>query len=339
MKVLVVMGAETRFVWQAEVMISSLDKIGVKAEDCFIITAGEGEKLEKMKERLLPYGVKVFNYPDERPVKNYMLSIYHWLLHQFFTNETEYQDETFFSVDNDVLFLDAIDFSKMNVSDKQWYGTECGDFDSFGILSKTNKEVLETIFGTLNPQLIDKYQYHTVGGQYILKNPPKDFFLDVYYMCEILYASLFDNLPDDYENKIHLGRKIMDELWYSEMWAMMYVCEKYGIALDSHELLDDTLLCEPYENIHDHAMLHHTGGVARNNIASKVVFNRHDYNDKVPFEDTIEASSKYASFRYAEAIKQLYPETQLIDNKRIDKQAPPVNKRDAFYQFCKQQHK
>lgn len=337
MKMLVVMGAEKRFVWQAEVMISSLDKIGVKPEDCYIITSGEGEKLNDLKEHLLPYGVKVFNYKDERPTKNYILSLYHWLLHQFFTNEENNQDETFFLVDNDILFLDSIDFSKMDISDKQWYGTECGDFDSFGILSETNKLVLETIFGALSPELVNKYQFHTVGGQYIIKTPPKDFFLDVYYMCEVIYTYLFNNLPENYENKKHLGRNITDELWYSEMWAMMYVCEKYGISLDSHELLDDTLLGEPYENIHDHAIYHNTGGIMVNNNASKELFNRDNYKDKSPFGETIEVSSKYASFRYVEAIKQLYPETIIIDSKKIDEHLPPVNKRDAFLRFCKRQ--
>ena len=214
------------YMWQVEVMLHNFEKHGIDMSKVHIVfaenkTEPEGiyryTEAEALKQR---YGAQIFWYEDTRPNIRYISSIRPNVLKQHFKANPWLQTEAIFYHDCDIVFTKQPDWSKFE-NDDVWYLSDTNSYINSDYIRSKGDDVYELmceIIG-IHPLTPIKYNEHSGGAQYILKNVNYKFWDKV----ERDSQELFEKVTAHERAKKQANPTHHElQIWCADMWAVLW---------------------------------------------------------------------------------------------------------------------
>lgn len=293
MKILIATFDHPYYLWQCLVQINNFMKYGYDKDTIFVIsTSNPSTQLISMMNHP-EIKSKFFLYKDERPGYQYPSSLRPHILEKFFKENPEYEKETFFYTDPDVIFTRWFDFSEFE-KDDIWYVSDTRSYlDSKYIKSKSEKLFNEMcdIIG-ISPELVVKNDENAGGAQYILKNITADFWHTCMIKSEILYNHMKDT------SNIYKPEHPI-QFWTSDMWTVFWEGLKNGKDIKIHKDLDFCWAVSDIKEWYDKYIFHNAGVPGD----SEEFFSKITYQVS-PFNKKLVENKKNCTYKYVQEIKE-----------------------------------
>lgn len=275
------------FIWQLEILIRNLNKLGVSKKDIHIVIGfhpltglkQEFEQFIKINQSLACF----FLYPDTRPLHRYVSTIRPHLLSKHWEHFPDLYNETIFYHDSDIILsrIPHIETGDINyVSDTRSY------LNADYILKCTDKDIFKAmcaIVGIPEAKVLEN-NFNTGGAQYVLKKITVTFWEKVYRDSEALFC-LLDDFNNNEQQKLinqpeYTPKKI--QAWCADMWAVLWNLWHFNKAVQVHPEL---AFCWPTDPIHlyqEKAILHYSG----DHTEKELFFYKRDYIQYAPWYDS-----------------------------------------------------
>ena len=231
-------------------------------------------------------------YEDTRADKSYAPTVRPFLWYCYLSEDKQRETETYFQIDADIIFRELPDFTKIPVSEKVWYGSDCGGYIDYEYLRTRQKgDYIVDSFSELLE--VPRYAIEMTpgaGAQWLMKNPTADYWLKVYNDCNRLWKFL-QGVDSDIQK------------WTAEMWAQLYNAPAFGIEQHISKELD---FCRPTDPVQMWGMtkILHNAGVVDEGASS--LFYKGKYVDHTPFGENFDwVRRDHCSIYYVEAIKKV----------------------------------
>lgn len=296
MKYLLAQGAQFKYQWELDVVLTNLLSLDPKADIVCLFMRLEGHPCDSVYDYILRRypQIEVLMYDDLRVDKFYIANIRPYLWYCYLSENPEREKETYFQIESDIIFRKLPDFKKIPVTPTQWYGSDCGGYIDYQYLKSCTRGE-EIVNGFANIIDINRKAIETTpgaGAQWIICEPSADYWLKVHQDCQKLYMYL-----QPIDSNI--------QKWTAEMWAQLYNGPYFGIDYNLTRELD---FCRPTDDVKmwDQVNILHNAGVIGDQ--SQFLFYKGDfkYNDIMPFNDDLSwVRRDKASIKYVDAIKKV----------------------------------
>lgn len=293
MKILIATFDHTYYLWQCLVQISNFMKYGYDEDAIFVISTSDPSPQLKSMINHPKIKSKFFLYKDERVGMKYPSTLRLHILEKFFREHPEYEKETFFYTDPDVVFTKQFDFSKFE-KDDIWYVSDTRSYlDSRYIKSKSEELFNEMckIIG-ISPELVIENDNNAGGAQYILKNISSDFWKTCMFKSETLYNHMKDT------SNIYKPEHPI-QCWTSDMWTLFWEGLKNGRKIRIHKDLNFCWAVSPINHWYD-TYIFHNAGVPGD---SETHFSKITYQIS-PFNKNLVMNPDNCTSKYVEEIKE-----------------------------------
>lgn len=295
MKFLIVLPDNKYFLWQMLVQLNNFRKFGFERDAIYII--GKNSSLASKTLKGIIRGGKVraqiHILNDERTMPRYSSSLRPHLLAKFFDAHPEYNNETFFYLDPDVIFTKKMKFNNILDNDT-WYVSDTRSYiDSKYIKGKSPilfKEMCD-IVGIPMQKVIENDE-NAGGAQYLLKNVNAEYWRKVEKDSEALYAHMVDT-----STKYNPEHPI--QAWTADMWAVLWNAWYFGHETKIIKRMDFAWATDPIKKWERVSIFHNAGAVIKNGE----YFLKTDYQIS-PFNQKIKCGDKYCSINYVKEIKE-----------------------------------
>jgi len=299
MKFLITVPDVKYYLWQLLVQINNFRKWGYEENMHILIISYNFKVSPELKKILESKELKCHFYlfPDLRINKNYIVSSKPYLVKQFFFQNPQFQGETFFYTDPDVVFTMPIDF-KPFMQDDIWYGADTRSYlNSKYIKSKGEQLFIELCqIAGVSPELVIENDENIIGASWIIKH--SDFFL--WDAIEDISQQLYDHCVATKDRPIRKDPKdpYPIQYWAMEMNAMMWIPWKNGIKTRISKDLMFSWANWEVERWYNVAT-HHNAGVVKEDGKNfcKVTW------QSSPFGKEIKVSEKSIGSKYVEEIR------------------------------------
>lgn len=220
------------YMWQLEVMLHNFEKVGIDMNDVHILLAEnktEAAGIYRYSEAAAlqdRYKCKLFWYEDTRPAIHYISSIRPNIIKQHFKALPELQHEVIFYHDCDIVFTKTPDFSQF-IDDNIWYLSDTNSYINSTYIRSKSEDVYDLmceIVG-IHPTIPVKYDLHSGGAQYILKNLTYSYWNKV----ELDSQEIFRKISLHEGGKKQLDPRYHElQVWCADMWAVLWNGWLYG---------------------------------------------------------------------------------------------------------------
>ena len=288
MKFLIATFDHPYYLWQCLVQINNFMKYGYGEDTVYIISSFNPSPILQSMMNCEKIKSKFFIYKDERQGSEYPVSLRHHLLIKFFTENPEYNDESIFLTDPDVVFTKKVDFTEME-NDEFWHLSDTRSYVGSGaIKSKSDKlfnEMCELV-GVL-PDDVTANDVNAGGAQYLMKGVNSDFFKKTYDDCEKLYVHMKEN------------ESIGIQCWIADMWSLFWNGIYFGHKIKINKELDFSW---PIDNIKrwNETNIFHNAGISGD---SSTHFSKITYQVS-PFNKELYSNDDNCSYMYIKEIKE-----------------------------------
>jgi len=285
MKILIATFDHNYYLWQTLVQINNFMKYGYDKDTIYVISSSNPSPVLKSMMESPKIKSKFFIYNDERQNSRYPSSLRPHILEKFFKEHPEYEQETLFYTDPDVIFTKRLDFTEME-QDDTWYLSDTRSYiDSRYIKSKSEelfKEMCEIV--NVSPEEISANDDNAGGAQYLMKGVNAEFWKKCYDDMENLYIHMTET-----ESKYNPQHPIQS--WTSDMWAVFWngIYFKHNIRLKPE--LDFSWATDNISRWYDTYIFHNAGIVG----ASDTHFSKIMYQTS-PFNQDIKVSSDNCTY-------------------------------------------
>ena len=285
MKILIATFDHNYYLWQTLVQINNFMKYGYDKDTIYVISSSNPSPVLKSIMESPKIKSKFFIYNDERQNSRYPSSLRPHILEKFFKEHPEYEQETLFYTDPDVIFTKRLDFTEME-QDDTWYLSDTRSYiDSRYIKSKSEelfKEMCEIV--NVSPEEISANDDNAGGAQYLMKGVNAEFWKKCYDDMENLYIHMTET-----ESKYNPQHPIQS--WTSDMWAVFWngIYFKHNIRLKPE--LDFSWATDNISRWYDTYIFHNAGIVG----ASDTHFCKIMYQTS-PFNQDIKVSSDNCTY-------------------------------------------
>jgi len=285
MKILIATFDHNYYLWQTLVQINNFMKYGYDKDTIYVISSSNPSPVLKSIMESPKIKSKFFIYNDERQNSRYPSSLRPHILEKFFKEHPEYEQETLFYTDPDVIFTKRLDFTEME-QDDTWYLSDTRSYiDSRYIKSKSEelfKEMCEIV--NVSPEEISANDDNAGGAQYLMKGVNAEFWKKCYDDMENLYIHMTET-----ESKYNPQHPIQS--WTSDMWAVFWngIYFKHNIRLKPE--LDFSWATDNISRWYDTYIFHNAGIVG----ASDTHFSKIMYQTS-PFNQDIKVSSDNCTY-------------------------------------------
>lgn len=235
-----------RFLWEAKTYVLSLKKLNVDLEDIIILTTdNDMGVVEKYKS----LGVNVFYYNrnEEADKSGYIPSLKPYLFYRFLQENKEYEIETFFYHDSDVVFLDN-HFEIPN--DKSVFGSDTNGYLNYDYLKNCSNmdDLLPKMLNIvgISEQQIKDLNNDSVGAQYIIAQPTEELFEKI-FRDSIKLWKLVEHYQTDFQK------------WVVEMVSTLWNFSYFGYDVKLSRDLDFAWSTDL--EYHNQKILHNAGVV------------------------------------------------------------------------------
>ena len=216
MKILIATFDHNYYLWQILVQINNFMKHGYDKDTVYIIASSNPSPVLKSLINNPKIKSKFYIYNDERTGVNYPVTLRHHILEKFYIEHPEYNNESIFLVDPDMIFTKKLDFTKM-LSDDCWYLSDTRSYiDSKYIRNKSEKlfEEMCDIVEVSTEDIISKDDA-AGGAQYLLKNINSNFWKKSFNDSEKLYNHM-KNTESIYNSNGTI------QSWTADMWSILW---------------------------------------------------------------------------------------------------------------------
>lgn len=294
MKYILAQGAQFKYQWELDVVLTNLFSLDPDADVVCLFMKFVSHPSEEVYDyivRRYPQ-VEVHMYEDNREDKYYIANIRPYLWYCYLTEDPAREKETYFQIESDIIFRKLPDYSKIKVTSKQWYGSDCGGYIDYDYLMSVQRgeEIVATFAQIIGISVEQIKNTPGAGAQWIMKNPTADYWLKVFLDCTKLYGYL-----QPLDSNI--------QKWTAEMWSQLLNAPYFGIEFNLSRELE---FCRPTDNVKmwDQVNILHNAGVIGE--LADTMFYKGKYNDATPFEDDLSwVRRDKASIKYVEAIKKV----------------------------------
>lgn len=302
-KVLVVAPAFHQTLWEIQLLFHSAKAAGQNASDIVWLSHGGGPADVKYAEELAErVGVSYHHYDDARELQAYPTSIRPWLIARYLDEDPERCARTYLYVDSDVVIntlpdLDAIT-GPPGADRRVWWGSDASSYAALRLLSRKERAFVEEVVGAEHASTF----FHAIPGvQWILDRPTPQVFYDIYTACERVYSAL---------QSLDHGERA--DPWFTDIWVTPAVAAAHGIDCKMSADLDFSLADDPYMAFTGRSF-YHNSGVSQQHAHEIGAFAKRDWILASPFGRTHVLSPLYASYGYVEYMKNIDPQTSIID--------------------------
>jgi len=293
MKILIATFDHNYYLWQCLVQISNFMKYGYDSDTIYVVSSVNPSPVLKSLMNCDKIKSKFYVYKDERQGCRYPSSLRPHILEKFFIEHPEYNNETLFYTDPDVIFTKYLDFSKME-KDEYWHLSDTRSYiDSKYIKSKSEQLFNEMCdLAKVRPEDITAIDDAAGGAQYLMKNVNSYYWKKVFDDCEKLYSHMKDT-----ESVYHPEHPIQS--WTADMWAVLWNAVYFNHKVKINKELE---FCWATDNIKrwDETYIFHNAGVVGD---SKIYFSKIMYQVS-PFNKDIERSDDNCTYNYVKEIKE-----------------------------------
>lgn len=293
MKFLIATFDHNYYLWQCLVQINNFMKYDYDIDTVYIVSTSNPSPVLKSLMNNNKIRSKFYLYEDTRVNVNYPVTLRHHILEKFYRENPEYESESIFLTDPDVIFTKKIDFSKL-LEDNCWYLSDTRSYISSQyikqISSKLFKEMCDIV--KVSYEEIEQIDENAGGAQYLLKNITADFWYKCYIDSEKLYNHM-NNTKNIY------NKNGIIQSWTADMWAILWngVYFKHDI-----KIVDELEFCWPFEDISrwNKTNIFHNAGITGENDK---YFSKTLYQNS-PFNQNISIRESNCSYQYYLEIKE-----------------------------------
>ena len=212
MKILIATFDHNYYLWQILVQINNFIKYGYDNDTIYIISSENPSPVLKSLMNNEKIKSKFFIYNDKRIDPKYPVSLRHHLLINFFTDHPEYENESIFLTDPDVIFTKKIDFSEME-NDNFWHLSDTRSYIDSNYIKSKSVQLFNEMCDIVNisPDIVSYNDNAAGGAQYLMKGVNADFFKKTYKDSENLYIHMkkTDNITNI-------------QSWTADMWSLFW---------------------------------------------------------------------------------------------------------------------
>lgn len=331
---------DLRMVWEVNLLLESLEEQNFKYPVHILIFKPHDRKdwikdWDKIEE-LYPE-VKFFRYADDGSIRN-LLSTYHTIhrlfsLKEHFKAFPELEKHAILYLDSDILLTKPLDLDKY-LEDDICYGADIRSYNNQeyfdGKISRVRTEKLEKykkedplnqLWKSLgvDRELLKKYNDHTAGVHYLLKNVNAQFWEDILYQCIPTILQL-EYLNQEYiEGQPGIERKNNGwQAFCADIYLTLWSLWKRGTDTKILPELNFTWSTDLKEKIKDTWWLHNAGVSDEDSLGGKTFFKGRRYyvnNQRTPFDKEEESylesilndpiTEQFANHYYTEHIQKV----------------------------------
>jgi hypothetical protein len=299
--ILQVCSNHTYFVWQTQLWLESLYKLGIEKKAYVIIYVRKDADLigswYQMANHytdvnfLVYYDEGGFVKPEDRAL--YIPIMRFYCLHRFYSeNENIVKTKAVFYCDSDILLLKNFNIEDL-LNDDIFYMSDTIGYISASYFDRKKKDVLPDklseyekidvldtackIVG-IDRSVAEKNEKSSGGAQYVLKYLDASFWEKCYYDCLNIRLYLANI------NKEYFGSEANGfQSWTSDMWAILWNLWYHGKNTQITKKLDFCMATSKYSCL-EGSTIYHNAGVTANHDTRKF-FYKGNYRDRNPFTD------------------------------------------------------
>lgn len=299
------------FIWQLEIQLRNLRKLGISKEQIHVLIAKDEKKeLNPFFESFIMNNIEFalfFIYGDKRKKKNYTSSIRPHILKQHFSKFPQLEDITFTYHDSDILFSRI---PEIKVEEDTCYVSDTRNYLDIHYIREISCEgLLDKMLNIvgLKKAILERENNQSGGAQYILSNIKAEFWEKVEVDSERLFVTLQEYNEEkwqiDYEkNKEFRSKRQGIQSWCADMWAVLWNLWIFNKKVKIHSELSFAWPYSPIQEWEEKPILHYSGKI----IDEKKHFKKTNYFNYVPYYDQkLDLISKdNCSYKVVEAIKE-----------------------------------
>lgn len=305
MKYIIALPDHPFYLWQMLVQITNFRTVGIEKDVHFLICVFNNSS-SRLLTRIVNNGdlkCHFHIYPDTRPLHGYSSSMRPWMMFNFLSQNEDIQRGAYMYLDPDVVFTRTPDFDAL-LSDHKWYISGANSYMDVHYIKSKGEDVykLMTDIVGIPPALVEKYDKHAGGVQYIFKNAPISYWQKVYVDCENLFTKVTKlNNEKIAESKAKGDNPVYHEIqiWCADMWACLWNAWLMGYKMEIHPSMEFIWAGWHIRDWERLTIFHNAGVPAEDgrNFAKGT----HQYS---PFKKEIYVHPESVSYKYLEIIKQ-----------------------------------
>lgn len=291
MKILVVTFDHNYYLWQTLVQINNFIKYGYDKDTIYIISSYNPSPVLTSMINSDKIKSKFYIYKDERIDSKYAVSLRHYLLEKFYTDHPEYENESVFLVDPDMIFTKKLDFSEME-KDDYWHLSDTRSYIDSNYIKNISEELFNEMckIVKVSPEEVIKNDSNAGGAQYLLKGLNADFWKKSYIDSEKLYIHM-EKSNKKYKKPI--------QAWTSDMWSILWngIYFKHKIKINPKlNFCWAPFLKQEWEKTY----IFHNAGIFNDN---KTDFCKMHYQNS-PFNQKLIVDKNNCTYNYVQEIKE-----------------------------------
>lgn len=301
--------ANLYYAWQIEVLLNNFIDVGINLNDVDVVCAIEDRVNDEWTKLATNYAARFFFYKDTRLSKKYISSIRPNILKQHFSAHSYLKEQVIFYHDCDIMFTKNPSewITHEMINDEKWYGSDVIWYISHDYIKSKGEDVLDEmcdISGIPKQTLIDN-QNNSIGAQYLLKGISSNFWERIENESEMLYSKIKRlNVNKKRENPKYHELQI----WCADMWALLWNGWKMGVDTVVHDNFNFSWGTSSKKE-YDETNIFHNAGVT---TASRKLFYKGNYINKLPFNEDLDINEQMASFEYYKLIKKVSKKSVLL---------------------------
>jgi hypothetical protein len=295
MKIIVALPDNNYFLWQMLVQINNFRKLGFE-EDLVYVIGKRGVDHNKNLDKIIKEGktkCSYYIYNDNREMPKYSSSLRPHILKRLFKKHPEFEKETIFYIDPDVLLTRKIRFSDLEDNDT-WYLSDTRSYIGANYIKSKGEDLLWEMCNVvgIHPSLVEMNDENAGGAQYLMKNVNADFWEEVEKKSEELFDLMIKT-----SGKYNPEHPI--QAWTADMWAVLWLAWKHEHKTKIIKRFDFSWATDDIKKW-DKCGIYHNAGVVTND---GTLFNKTEHQIS-PFNKEFNCSEKYCSFNYVKEIKE-----------------------------------
>ncbi|MBL1408204.1 hypothetical protein [Sphingobacterium faecale] len=310
------------FIWQLEILLRNLNKLGIHQNDIQVLVAynkdlGLNPYFQKFIDSHLHLAT-FYAYEDQRERPKYTSSIRPNILKQHFYKYPELSSKTLMYHDSDILFSRIPHIDEVEENDICYVSDTRNYLDVNYIRNTSSENLLDDmlyIVGLGKDKLLKENQ-HTGGAQYILKGITADFWEKVENDAERLFVVMKDYntklWQESYSTtKEYKSKKRGIQAWCADMWAVLWNLWLHEKKVEIHPEMNFSWPYSPIEEWNEKSIQHYSGNIKE----KEKHFKKTEYLNYMPWYDEALHSIPNTNCSY-KIVKLIQARKKQLDNNR-----------------------
>jgi hypothetical protein len=295
MKFLIALPDHTYYLWQMLVQINNFRKLGYEQDIIYVIGITQPQQSYALN-RMINNGnfkCKIYVYRDDRVDYSYSPSTTANILKKLFIDYPEYEKESFFYIDPDVIFTKKIKFSDL-LNNDIWYLSDTRSYINSKYIKSKGSELFVKMCDVvgIDPKIVEENDENAGGAQCLMKNLTYKYWEKVEKDCIELYR-LMKNTEKTYCPEAPI------QSWTAEMWSVLWNGWLFGNKTKIIKRFDFSWATDPIEKWEKTNIFHNAGAINEQNGQ----FLKTKYQTSPFYDKKIQMmKNSYCSQKYVEEI-------------------------------------